>query len=355
MDGGSSVLSLSMVYASDITCYNQIRMNRATFDRLCGMLDNIGGLWHTRNMLVDEQVTIFLHILAHHVKNRVIQFRFGRLGERISRYFHYVLQAMIRLVPHLFKKPEPVADDSTDERWKWFKGCLGALDWTHIRIRVPVEDQPRYRNRKGEITTNVLGVCSRDRQFVYVLSGWEGSAAVSQVLQSAILKPNGLKVPEGQHYLVDAGFTNGPGFLASYRGQQYHFSEWREARYPTNPKECFNMRHSSARNHNRIIIACCLLHNLIRQDNALDPLENEVDEDTKMADGEPIGIVETSNAWTAFHDRLAADMFNENHHRGRRNRIKLHSLDSKQAFSVDPPSECVLGGECDGTVRERRV
>ncbi|KAF7839678.1 protein ALP1-like [Senna tora] len=192
----------SMVYASDVTCYNQIRMNRATFDRLCGMLDDIGGLRPTRNMLVDEQVAIFLHILSHHVKNRVIQFRFGRSGETVK----------------------PVADDSTDERWKWFKGCLGALDGTHIRIRVSPEDQPRYRNRKGEITTNVLGVCTRDELFFYVMAGWEGSVADSRVLQSAILKPNGLKVPEGQYYLVAVGFTNGPGFLAPYREQRYHLN-----------------------------------------------------------------------------------------------------------------------------------
>ncbi|KAF7820679.1 protein ALP1-like [Senna tora] len=268
----------SMVYASDVTCYNQIRMNRATFDRLCGMLDDIGGLRPTRNMLVDEQVAIFLHILSHHVKNRVIQFRFGRSGETVSRYFHIILKAMIPLMPHLFIKSEPVADDSTDERWKWFKGCLGAIDGTHIRIRVPSEDQPRYRNRKGEITTNVLGVCTRDELFVYVMAGWEGSAADSRVLQSAILKPNGLKVPEGQYYLVDAGFTNSPGFLAPYRGQRYH------------------LKHS-----------------------VLDPLVNQVYEDTQPVDCETVGTIETSNAWTAFRDGLAVDMFNDL--RGRRGRI----------------------------------
>ncbi|KAF7815082.1 protein ALP1-like [Senna tora] len=277
------------------------------------MLDDIGGLRPTRNMLVDEQVAIFLHILSHHVKNRVIQFRFGRSGETVSRYFNTVLKAMIKLMPHLFKKPELVADDSTDERWKWFKGCLGALDGTHIRIRVPSEDQPRYRNRKGEITTNVLG-------------------------------PNGLKVPEGQYYLVDAGFTNGPGFLAPYRGQRYHLSEWREGRNPTNPKECFNMIHSSARNviercfgmlkkrwailrnpsfypvrtHNRIILCCCLLHNLIREHSVLDPLVNQVYEDTQPVDCEAVGTIETSNAWTAFRDGLTVDMFNDL--RGRRGR-----------------------------------
>ena len=99
-----------MVRSTDITCYNQIRMHRTTFDKLCSMLDNVGGLKPTKHMLVDEQVAMFLHILAHHVKNRVIQFEFGRSGETISRYFNRVLTAMMRLQRELFKQPEPVAD-----------------------------------------------------------------------------------------------------------------------------------------------------------------------------------------------------------------------------------------------------
>ncbi|KAF7812068.1 protein ALP1-like [Senna tora] len=171
-------------------------------------------------------------------------------------------------------------------------GCLSALDGTHIRIRVLLEDQPRYRNRKVEITTNVLG---------------EGSAGDSRVLRYSILKLNGLKVPEGQYYLVDAGFTNGLGFLAPYRGQRYHLSEWREKRLPILRNPSFY----PVRTNNRVILACCLLHNLIREDSALDPLENQVCEDTQPVDGETIGTTETSNAWTAFRDRTAVAMFND--------------------------------------------
>ena len=58
-------------------------------------------------------------------------------------------------------------------------------------------DKPKFRNRKGEVTTNVLVVCSQDLQFIYVLVGWEGSAADSRVLRDAISHPNGLKVPQG--------------------------------------------------------------------------------------------------------------------------------------------------------------
>ncbi|GKD12815.1 hypothetical protein Tco_1197222, partial [Tanacetum coccineum] len=121
------------------------------------MLETLGGLRASRNMDIDEQVAIFLHIIAHNVKNRVMRCRFYRSGETISRHFSRVCNAVIRLHSHLLKKPQPIPEDSTDHRWKWFKNCLGALDGTYIKCLVPLEEKPRYRTRKGEIATNVLG------------------------------------------------------------------------------------------------------------------------------------------------------------------------------------------------------
>ena len=61
---------------------------------------------------------MFLHILGHYMKNRVIQFEFRRSGETISRYFKLVLNATIRLQALLLKKSEPIPEDSNDNRWK---------------------------------------------------------------------------------------------------------------------------------------------------------------------------------------------------------------------------------------------
>ena len=61
---------------------------------------------------------------------------------------------------------------------------------------MPAIDKPRYRTRKGEIATNVLAVCSRDSQFIFVLPGWEGSASDSRVLHDAVTRHNGLQVPK---------------------------------------------------------------------------------------------------------------------------------------------------------------
>ena len=99
----------------------QLRMDRHTFTMLCSMLRTIGKLKDSKYVDVEEMVALFLHILAHHVKNRVIKFRFLRSGETISRHFNAVLNAVIRLQGVLLKKPEPVSENSTNERWKWFK------------------------------------------------------------------------------------------------------------------------------------------------------------------------------------------------------------------------------------------
>ncbi|KAG4951865.1 hypothetical protein JHK85_045732 [Glycine max] len=57
---------------------------------------------------------------------------------------------------------------------------IGALDGIHIPVTVTAEDRPRYRNRKGDISTNVLGACGPNLRFIYVLPGWEGSAGDSR-------------------------------------------------------------------------------------------------------------------------------------------------------------------------------
>ncbi|MFQ6621136.1 hypothetical protein Gotur_002662 [Gossypium turneri] len=58
-----------LVHASDETYIEQVRMNRITFFKLCDMLQTLGGLKFSRNMLIDEKVAMFLHIISHYLKN----------------------------------------------------------------------------------------------------------------------------------------------------------------------------------------------------------------------------------------------------------------------------------------------
>lgn len=78
---------------------------------------------------------------------------------------------------------------------------MGAIYGTHIPAMVPMCDAPSYRNRKGQISQNVLAVCNFDMEFIYVLSGWEGSAHDSKVLYDALTKrTNKFEVPHGNYF-----------------------------------------------------------------------------------------------------------------------------------------------------------
>lgn len=123
-----------LVYTDDLECIDNLRMDRRTFTTLCAMLRTTGRLKDSRNIDVEEMVAMFLNILAHHIKNRVIKFNFLRSGETVSRHFNRVLNAVIRLQAVLLKKPEPVLENSTDGRWKWFKAsCISKFN-LHINV-----------------------------------------------------------------------------------------------------------------------------------------------------------------------------------------------------------------------------
>ncbi|KAL0458546.1 UNVERIFIED_CONTAM: hypothetical protein Slati_0481800 [Sesamum latifolium] len=202
------------------------------------------GLKDTNNVTVSEQVVIFLSILAHHKKDWVVKYDFIRLGHAISKCFHKVLMAILQFNRTFLVRSTPITDDCMDSLWRWFKGCLGALDGTYIDFRVLEHDKARYRTQKVHITVNVLGVYNWNMQFIYILTGWEGSAADSRVLRDAINKPTVYVFQQncllGNYYLCDNGYTNGDGFLLRTVGlgrsfiQVYalqvwpYFQAWRE-------------------------------------------------------------------------------------------------------------------------------
>ncbi|XP_048493239.1 protein ALP1-like [Beta vulgaris subsp. vulgaris] len=187
-----------LVRESDVKCKNELRVNRHTFNVICEMLRDIGGLSGTRNMSLQEIVAMFLYTLAHRKKNRSIGHYFLRSGESVSRQFNLCLRFVLKLHEHLLHKPTPVLEDCEDKNWKPFKNCLGALDGTYVNVRVSSQEKGKYWTRKNTVAMNVLGVCSPNMEFIYVLPGWEGSAHDVRVLRNALSKPNGFRVPRGK-------------------------------------------------------------------------------------------------------------------------------------------------------------
>ncbi|KAG8391004.1 hypothetical protein BUALT_Bualt01G0142900 [Buddleja alternifolia] len=84
-----------LIELNDVDCIDNLRMSRVAFARLCYLLEHIGGLVNSRYVTVKEKVALFLSILAHHKKIRIVHFDFKRSGQTVSNHFHAVLNAVL--------------------------------------------------------------------------------------------------------------------------------------------------------------------------------------------------------------------------------------------------------------------
>ncbi|XP_031402089.1 uncharacterized protein LOC116211730 isoform X1 [Punica granatum] len=288
------------------------RMDKCVFHKLCDIARQRNLLRDTAGVMIEEQLTIFLNIIGHNERNRVIQERFQHSGETISRHFNNVLKAIKSLSKEFLECPPDTTPPEIlrSNRYNpYFKDCIGVVDGMHIPAHVPAKDQSRFRNKKGFLSQNVLAACTFDLQFIFIYPGWEGSVPDSRMLRAVLDDPDQKfpPIPKGKFYLVDMGYVNMEGFLAPYPGIRYYPYEYRGAnQLPRNVKELFNHRHSSLRNviqksfevlrtrfpilklatqysfqvQRDIVIAACVLHNYIRREERNDWLFSSVQEMT---------------------------------------------------------------------------
>jgi hypothetical protein len=87
--------NLDKIYnCNDIECIAMLRMRRAPFFNLCNLFRERHLLRDTTNTTIEEQVAMFLHVVGHNQRFRVIHQNFRRSIETVSRYFREVLYAI---------------------------------------------------------------------------------------------------------------------------------------------------------------------------------------------------------------------------------------------------------------------
>ncbi|KAM5552584.1 hypothetical protein ABKV19_027095 [Rosa sericea] len=332
----------------DVVFQEMFRMDKNVFHKLCDILRQRGMLRDTAGVMIEEQLGIFLNIIGHNERNRVIQERFHHSGETISRHFNNVLKAVKSLSREFLQTPSPSTPPEilgNNRFYPYFQDCIGVIGGMHIPAQVPAKDQSRFRNKKGVLSQNVLAACTFDLQFIFVYPGWEGSAAGSRVLRAVLDDPhqNFPHIPEGKYFLVDTGYANMKGFIAPFQGVRYHVHEYRGAnQLPRNARELFNHRHSSLSNviqrsfhvlktrfpilklapqyafHTQrdIVIAACVLHNYIRRELKNDWLFSSVEGTTvddlpDVDEHLDIGLVSSVQEQVAFSMResISAEMW----------------------------------------------
>ncbi|XP_073353743.1 uncharacterized protein [Aegilops tauschii subsp. strangulata] len=137
------------------------------------------------HITVEERVAIFLHVVGHNQRFRIVQNTFRRSMETISRYFKQVLYDVGELIGEMIRSPPSQTPTKirTSPRWyPCFKDCIGAIDVTHVTARVPRSQAATYRGRKHYTRQNVPVAVNFNLKSTYVLSCWEGSAHDANIL-----------------------------------------------------------------------------------------------------------------------------------------------------------------------------
>ncbi|XP_010413090.2 PREDICTED: uncharacterized protein LOC104699483 [Camelina sativa] len=295
--------TMQMITGSSKKCYETLRMNQETYRRLCDTLKNDYNLKESRECTVEEAVAMFLETLGHDEVQRQIAKNFQRSQETVNKKFMEVLDSVLLLSKDILKpQPEEFQQINTrllaDRRyWPFFSGCIGALDGTHVPVRIRSDQKERYWNvRKQFPSMNVLAICNFDMKFTYVYVGTPGRAHDTKVLTYCAQEDRFFpKPPQGKYFVVDSGYPNRKGYLAPYRKTRYHPHQWGEGP-PNSASEMFNKRHSSLRSviertfgvwkakwrilknevryslqtQCKIVVATMALHNFIRSSSIID-------------------------------------------------------------------------------------
>ncbi|KAF7342628.1 putative nuclease HARBI1-like protein [Mycena sanguinolenta] len=259
-------------------CLDQLGMYPAAFLLLCSEFQRNGGLGDSRHITAEEQTAIFVYWMVHGSSQRDLMERFQRSGDTISKYTNRVLDIATgnfynKYIQNPADTTPPKIAGSTSY-FPFFRYCRGAVNGVHFDSFALAADVVRYRDRHGNVSQNVLAACDFDMRFVYVMPGYEGTAADGRLLDTA--RRNGFALPEHRYYLADAGFPNCDLLMTPFLGVRYHLNEWDRSGHGT---QSFGTPEYDYDVQAKIVAASAALHNFLRIHDRLNSFEVEMDDE----------------------------------------------------------------------------
>ena len=113
--------NLNYIYNSnDVHCVNLLRMRRAPFFQLCDLFRSRELVTDSIHATVEEQVAMFLHVVGHNERFRVVDLTFRRSVETISRFFQRVLFAVGELRNEMIQPPATNVHPKIHGSRRWY-------------------------------------------------------------------------------------------------------------------------------------------------------------------------------------------------------------------------------------------
>ena len=89
-----------------------------------------------------------------------------------------------------------------------FPGVIGAIDCTHVQIKVNGEENiERFRNRKGKVTLNIQAICDANMKFTNMVIRWPGSVHDSRIFRTSEIRFKLENDPVNGWLLGDSGYA----------------------------------------------------------------------------------------------------------------------------------------------------
>ena len=127
------IQNLNYIYnCNDVEALWMLRMKRAPFARLVETFRSRGLLQDSINTSVEEQVAMFLHVVGHNQRFRVIHNTFRRSMETISRYFKQVLFAVGELRGEMIRRPSGQTPPKIRGSPRWYPYFKVSIDNIHF-------------------------------------------------------------------------------------------------------------------------------------------------------------------------------------------------------------------------------
>ena len=158
------------------------------------------GLTSTINVSSIESLVMFLWIVGGPQAFAQAEDKFTRSLWTVHTKFHEVLNCLHKLAKNNIKVRDPTFSTEherikEDRFWTYFKGAIGAIDGSHVKVEVPAEEVVNHTCQHGYTSQNILTVCDFDMRFIFTVANWPGSAQDSRILNHALANCSSFPVP----------------------------------------------------------------------------------------------------------------------------------------------------------------
>ena len=259
--------------------------------------------FYRKSVCAGTRLALTLRFFATGESYRSLRYNWLVADNTISKIVREVAQAIIDefgeevLMPPLTEEGWLQVAEKFSTRWN-FHHTLGALDGKHVAIKRPSNSGSLYYNYKGFFSIVMLALVDANYKFMWVDVGTNGSSSDSQIFNSCDLKEmiedDKLGIPPAAPF--PGGDRDVPYFFVgddAFALRSFMMKPYSRRDLPR-PQAAFNYRLSRARRivenafgilANRfgclmttmrvtpgtvanIVLACCILHNLLRDAKA---------------------------------------------------------------------------------------